>query len=63
MRHHADVEGLSVEEMRRRWEAEAPLKRFVRPEEVAAVVTFLAGPQSSAMTGQALNVTGGLVMH
>jgi NAD(P)-dependent dehydrogenase (short-subunit alcohol dehydrogenase family) len=63
LQSHAEAEGLSVEVMRRNWEAEAPLKRFVLPEEVAAVVTFLAGPDSSAMTGQAINVTGGLVMH
>ncbi|MEV8112376.1 SDR family NAD(P)-dependent oxidoreductase [Pseudarthrobacter oxydans] len=63
MKRHADVEGIGVQEMRRKWEAEAPLKRFVLPEEIADVVTFLAGPGSSAMTGQAINVTGGLVMH
>ncbi|WP_396640941.1 SDR family NAD(P)-dependent oxidoreductase [Microbacterium sp.] len=63
MQHHADVEGTTVVEMRAKWEAEAPLGRFVTPEEVASVVGFLAGEQSSAMTGQAINVTAGLVMH
>jgi len=33
-----------------------------RPEDVASVVAFLAGPDSDYMTGQALNVDGGLVM-
>ena len=39
-----------------------PLGRPERPEDVAGVVAFLAGPDSDYMTGQALNVDGGLVM-
>ena len=40
-----------------------PLGRPERPEDVAGVVAFLAGPDSDYMTGQALSVDGGLVMH
>jgi NAD(P)-dependent dehydrogenase (short-subunit alcohol dehydrogenase family) len=39
-----------------------PLGRPERPEDVAGVVAFLAGPDSDYMTGQAINVDGGLVM-
>jgi len=39
-----------------------PLGRPERPEDVAAVVAFLAGPDSDYMTGQAIKVDGGLVM-
>ena len=39
-----------------------PLGRPERPEDVAKVVAFLAGPDSDYMTGQAINVDGGLVM-
>jgi 3-oxoacyl-[acyl-carrier protein] reductase len=39
-----------------------PLRRFGRPEEVAAVVSFLAGPDSSYITGAVLTVDGGLNM-
>ncbi|MFL6076764.1 MAG: SDR family NAD(P)-dependent oxidoreductase [Mycobacteriales bacterium] len=43
--------------------AKVPMGRKGLPEEVAAVVSFLVGPDASYMTGQALNVTGGLVMY
>lgn len=42
--------------------AKVPLGRVGEPEEVAAIVGFLVGPDARYMTGQALNVTGGMVM-
>ena len=35
------------------------LRRLIRPEEIAAVAVFLASEQASAITGQALEVSGG----
>jgi NAD(P)-dependent dehydrogenase (short-subunit alcohol dehydrogenase family) len=32
------------------------------PEDVAGVVAFLASPDARYMTGQAVNVTGGMLM-
>ncbi len=37
-----------------------PLGRFGTPEEVAAAVTFLAGPGGAYITGQVIHVNGGL---
>lgn len=37
-----------------------PMRRPGLPDEIAKVVAFLASDQSSYMTGQAINVTGGL---
>jgi meso-butanediol dehydrogenase/(S,S)-butanediol dehydrogenase/diacetyl reductase len=37
-----------------------PLERAARPEEVAAVIGFLAGPQASYMTGAQVAVDGGV---
>ncbi|MCL7961714.1 MAG: 3-oxoacyl-ACP reductase FabG [marine benthic group bacterium] len=40
-----------------------PLGRLGRPEDVAGVVRFLAGPAAAYMTGQVLVVDGGMVMN
>jgi len=39
-----------------------PLGRLGEPEDIANVVTFLASDQSSYMTGQTINIDGGMVM-
>ncbi len=40
-----------------------PLGRFGAPEEIAAVVVFLCAAKAAYMTGAAVDVTGGLLMH
>jgi NAD(P)-dependent dehydrogenase (short-subunit alcohol dehydrogenase family) len=40
-----------------------PLGRLGVPEDVANLVAFLASSQSDYMTGQAINISGGMVMH
>ncbi len=40
-----------------------PLGRLATPEDIANVVVFLASEEAAYMTGQAINVTGGLWLH
>lgn len=45
------------------WSALSPLGRLADPEDVAGVALFLAGADGDYLTGQAINVTGGMIMH
>lgn len=56
------LEGLGPGEAWKRRIRHIPLGRPERAEDVANVVAFLAGPDSDYMTGQAVNVDGGIVM-
>lgn len=62
-REQGALMGLSSEEFTRRRAAQVPLGRMERPEDVAHVIGFLASERAAYMTGQAINVTGGLIMH
>ena len=55
--------GMSAEEFTRQRGAQVPLGRMERAEDVASVIGFLVSPRAGYMTGQALSVDGGLVMH
>jgi NAD(P)-dependent dehydrogenase (short-subunit alcohol dehydrogenase family) len=59
---HAAAEGRTVQAIKEEWLQAVPLKRFVEPQEVADTVAYLASTQSGALTGQALEVSCGLVM-
>jgi sorbitol-6-phosphate 2-dehydrogenase len=51
------------EEVRQYYIDQVPMKRGCTYDDVGNVVVFLASDQSSYMTGQAINVTGGQEMH
>jgi len=50
-------------EMVAAWTAKSPLGRLGTPGDVAAMALFLASADGDYCTGQAMNVTGGMVMH
>jgi sorbitol-6-phosphate 2-dehydrogenase len=55
--------GISEEEVRQKYIDQVPMKRGCTYDDVCNVVVFLASDQSSYMTGQAINVTGGQEMR
>jgi len=55
--------GEAKESIQKRWMSGIPMGRFQEPEHIARVAMFLASDDASEMTGQAINVTGGMVME
>jgi NAD(P)-dependent dehydrogenase (short-subunit alcohol dehydrogenase family) len=52
--------GISLDEMRQRYRDLVPVRRLASPDDIAAAVSFLAGPGSSAVVGQVLQPSGGV---
>jgi len=55
--------GMSKVEFRRQALEAVPIKRILDPREIADLALYLASDASSGMTGQAINLDGGQVMH
>jgi NAD(P)-dependent dehydrogenase (short-subunit alcohol dehydrogenase family) len=62
LRVDAEAAGVSLDEIRRRYAAAAPLGRIASPDEIARSVTFLAGPGGAYYTGQVLGPNGGTTL-
>ncbi|MBI2939012.1 MAG: 3-oxoacyl-ACP reductase FabG [Chloroflexi bacterium] len=67
---NAIAPGPATTDMTRDWPADRvqaitqsiPLKRLARPEDIAAVAVFLASDKASYLTGEIVDVNGGLLM-
>ena len=59
----ADVFGMSYDEAKERLAKTVPMERLGDPKEVADLAVYLASDQSSYITGQALNIGGGIMME
>ncbi|MDD5483383.1 MAG: sorbitol-6-phosphate dehydrogenase [Kiritimatiellae bacterium] len=62
-RQYAVNQGISEQEVRQKYIDQVPMRRPCVYDDVCNVVVFLASDQSSYMTGQAVNVTGGQEMR
>ena len=58
----AALREISPERVVAEYVAQTPLGRLEQPEDVADVVVFLCSDQARFMTGQGVNVTGGVYM-
>ena len=60
MAARAQAMGRPLEEVRRQFLGLTMLKRFIKNDDVAALVLFLASDAAANITGQAIDVTGGM---
>ena len=58
----AELRGITPAEVIQDYIYQTPLGRLQTPEDVADVVVFLASDAARFMTGQGVNVTGGVYM-
>lgn len=59
----AKMRNMTQEQVRQEYIDLTPLGRLEQPEDVANLVSFLASEDSNFMTGQAINITGGIEMN
>ena len=63
IREQAAANGTTYEETYAQYANETPLRRLIPPEDVAAAAVFLASDSAASITGEDLNVSGGLAMY
>lgn len=61
-KQYAANQGITEDEVREKYLNQVPMRKSCEYEDVANLMTFLASDESSYMTGQAINVTGGQQM-
>lgn len=61
-RQNAPREGLTVEQWLARRAVDCPMKRLAEPWEIAGLCAYLASEDARYITGQAIEIDGGMVM-
>lgn len=59
---HAAATGMTREEITNAFTATVPIKRFVKPEEVAALAVYLGSDESGFVNGQGMTIDAGYTM-
>lgn len=62
LKTHAEINGMHESEFRELAKSRVPMRRFLKPEEVADLAVFLGSEESSGMTGQSLLIDGGMLL-
>ena len=57
--HQSKASGISIDEVYAGWTGSVPAARLGQPEELAALITFLASEKASFITGTSIPVDGG----
>lgn len=57
----SEKQGISVNEAKKQWESQIPMKRLGRPDEFAALAAFLVSERASYITGSSIAVDGGWI--
>ncbi len=63
LEERAKALGVTVEEVEKDFLEQTVLRKFAYPEEIAKTALFLAANDSSHVTGEILNVSGGEIMY
>ena len=58
-----EMSGMSAKEVIEKAVGRNVQHRIIEPEEVAAMAVYLASEEARGVTGQALNICGGLIFH
>ena len=61
-RAHGDILGVPFEMVKEAAVARVPLRRFLKPEEIAHLAVYLGSSESDGMTGQSILLDGGMVV-
>jgi NAD(P)-dependent dehydrogenase (short-subunit alcohol dehydrogenase family) len=59
----AELQGISEDLVKSQYLSGVPLARLEEPEDVANLVAFLASEDGDYITGQAINITGGMILR
>jgi len=60
---YANLHNIPIEELKTTSLESVPIGRYVHPKEVGYLALYLASDYASAITGQSINIDGGLCMH
>ena len=61
-RAHGEILGLPFEQVKEAGLARVPLRRFLKPEEIAHLAVYLGAGESDGMTGQSILIDGGMLV-